>query len=163
MAATDPALGITAEFDPAQFRTAIRFAMQMGAPNRPEDRATFYFKSTGRTYTRDGIPLAEAPRTDRSGNPLDPDIEVHDQVPDPVQVDCAVKIERPGAYSEGPVGGMPETQAIVTVLDQDYDTIKDATEMRYGGDRFRFGYQPQISGLFDVDVRQLVFIAVDEN
>lgn len=162
MATTDPNLGLSVAFDSEGFRQAIRFAMQMGAAPNPALRPTFVFPSTGRTFTKDGVTLDPATvRTDREGNPLDPTIR---GTPTPgvrKQVDCAIEIVRADA-NEIPVGNFRQTKAVVTLLDEEYEQVKGCRELVYNGDRYVFGYEPEVVGLFDVGTFTMIFYAVDE-
>lgn len=163
MADTDPSLGITADFPSDDFRSAVRFAMQMGAPPDPTLRGTFVFASTGRTYSKDGDPLdAEDVRLDRNGVPLDPEVSVTETLPVKKQVDCAIEITRADA-DELPVGNFRQTKAVVTLLDQEHEQVKGCRDLVYNGDRYRFGYEPETDGMFDVGVFTMIFYALDEN
>jgi hypothetical protein len=166
----DPALGISADFDGDQFRNAIRFAMQMGTPPEVGKRASFVFKSTGRTYWKDaGVDDAGDPRTiqqmsprlDRDGKPLDPTIQVINTAPVIKTVDCVVEITRADA-DELPVGNFRPTKATVTLLDEQYDQVKGCRELLFNGDRYLYGYEPEGLGLFDVGVNTIIFYATDE-
>jgi hypothetical protein len=64
---------------------------------------------------------------------------------------------------ELPVGNFRPVKAVVTVLDVDYLLIQDCRELRYNGDRYGYGYEPDDNGLFGVDVHQIVFYALDES
>lgn len=165
MAIPDPALGIAATFDADRFRSAIRFAMQMGAPPDTALQAVFVFPTTGRTYFQGDatVPLDPATvRLDRDRKPLDPNIRAVDAPPRKVKVDCAVEIVRADA-NEIPVGKFLPTKAVVTVLDEEYEQIKGCRELIYNADRYLFGYEPDALGLFDVGTFTLIFYALDEN
>jgi hypothetical protein len=160
MAQPNPSLGITTSFDATQFRNAVRFAMQMGAPPTPDLRALFMFPSTGRTYVKNGSPVTN-PRTDRDGVPLDPEIQMVDAPGSEVAVDCAVEIS-PADPEELPVGQFRPTKAEVTLLDVDFAQVDGCKELRYNGDRYAFGYETHGLGMFDVGVHVLTFYALDE-
>jgi hypothetical protein len=156
----NPALGISADFDGDQFRNAIRFAMQMGTPPEVGKRASFVFKSAGRTYWKDGVEQI-SPRLDRDGKPLDPTIQVINTAPVVKTVDCAVEIVRADA-DELPVGNFRPTKAVVTLLDEQYDQVKGCRELLFNGDRYLYGYEPEGLGLFDVGINTMIFYATDE-
>jgi hypothetical protein len=161
MVRPDPALGISADFDGDQFRDSIRFAMQMGTPPEVGKRASFVFKSTGRTYRKGGQELASPPRLDRDGKPLDPNVEVINIPPVIKIVDCAVEVVRADA-DELPVGNFRLTKAVVTLLDEQYDQVKGCRELLFNGDRYLYGYEPEGLGLFDVGINTMIFYATDE-
>jgi hypothetical protein len=157
----NPGLGISADFDGDQFRRAIQFAMQMGAPPDVDKQAVFVFKPTSRTYWKNGVQLGTAPRLDRDGKPLDPKIQVRVVEAATKKVDCAVEIVRADA-EELPVGTFRQTKAIVTLLDEQYDQVKGCTELVFNGDRYRYGYEPEGLGLFSVGINTMIFYPVEE-
>lgn len=166
MATPDADLGIAANFQAQEFRNAVRFSMQMGAPTNPAKRAQFIKRSSVRTYWKDGIQLAGPPAMGRQGEPLDPDVEVRVAAPTIVtDVDVAIEISpaRSDELPASPVGNFTTTKAEVTVLDVDYVKIDGFREMLYNGDTYLFGYEGQLNGLFGVDVHTLLFFALDEN
>lgn len=168
MVTPDPSLGISGSFDADLFRNAAKFAMQMGVNPDPTKSAIFLKKASGRTYWKNDVQLVSPPRLDRDGKPLDPDIEVR-QTPDvrivvgkgDGEVDVALEVDRADA-EELPVGTFRPTKVVVTALDVDYEIIKDCYEMIYNGDRYKFGYEPESTGLFEVGVYTLVYYALDE-
>lgn len=159
----DASLGIAANFPADDFRSAIRFAMEMGAPPAVALRPTFVFASGERAFRKNGVVLAASDvRLDQSGRPLDPEIET---VPTPgvrKQVDCAIEITRADA-NELPVGNFRPTKAIVTLLDDEHEQVKGCRELIYNGDRYLYGYEPDALGMFSVGVFTMIFFAVDEN
>ena len=162
MVQPDPSLGISADFDSAGFRQAIKFAMQMGTNPNPDRRPIFVKRSSSVTYWKGGIQLGTPPRMDRDGVPLDPDIEVR-RVPDEhLEVDCAIEVVRAEA-EELPVGNFRPTKVVATLLDAEYEVVKECREMLYNGDRYIFGYEPESNGLFDVGVYTMIFYAKDES
>ena len=162
MATPDASLGIGADFDADAFRTAIRFAMQMGSPPDEDRQAVFVFKSSGRSYWKDGVELDDPPRVDRDGKPLDPTIEVREVPGRREKVDCAIEILRADA-DELPVGNFRPTKAVVTLLDQEYAKIEGCRELLYNADRYLYGYEPEAPGLFDVGTHTIIFYALDES
>lgn len=158
----NPALGFSADFDGDQFRRAIRFAMEMGISPDEDKKPLFVFRSASRTYWKAGVQLATTPRLDRDGKPLDPTIKVVESPRQTKQVDCAVELDQADA-EELPVGNFRPTKAIVTLLDTEYEQVKDARELVYNGDRYVYGYEPVGLGLFDVGVNQIIYYAIDES
>lgn len=164
----NPDLGIDAGFDPAEFRRSIHFAMQMGTPPDPDKRPKFLKKSTSRTYWQNGVQLGSTPRLDRDGKPLDPTIEVRRgatteyKMPDDSAVDCAIEVARADS-DELPVGNFRPTKIVVTLLDDEYEVVRECRELIYNGDRYQFGYEPEAYGLFSVGVHTMIFYAIDES
>jgi hypothetical protein len=46
---------------------------------------------------------------------------------------------------ELPVGNFRPTKVVVTLLDDDYQAVKNARRLRYNGDEYLFGYEPEAS------------------
>lgn len=161
MVTPDSSLGISASFDSVQFRNAVKFAMQMGSPPEADKQVVFIKKATSQTYWKDDVQVMN-PRLDRDRLPLDPEIEVRAADDEEIQVDCAIEITRADA-DEIAVGSFRPTKAVVTLLDVDYEQVVGAQEIRYNGDIYRFGYEPEGLGLFDVGVNTMIFYSVQES
>lgn len=167
-----PNIGIDGtSFDEAGFRSAIKGAMQMGTHPDPDRRPKFMRKGGGKTYWKDGVQLATPPRMGRTGEPLDPEVEVRVAPPTFITTpdvgtatscDCAVEVELADA-DELPVGNFRRTKAVVTFLDVDYAKITGCKEMIYNGDRYLYGYEPEAPGLFGVGVHTIIWYALDES
>lgn len=154
--------GLPVNFDEVAFRNAIAFSMQMGRPNDPARKPVFLKKSaTPVTYEKNGLPVP-APRMGRSGEPLDPEIRVVKAPPQEIEVDCAIEVEDVKA-DDLPVGNFKPVKVTVTVLDTEYVKLAGVKEMRYNGDLYMKDHEPEVDGLFGVDVHMLVFFAVDES
>lgn len=139
---TDSTFG--AGFDGDNFRSIITQTMLMGAPNRVEQKATFYFEGK-----------AEYEVTDPTGLPYDlsADVVSDDLLRDPVVANCAVEfVDRASAVT--PVGNFDTPRATVTMLDVEYATVAGATSVKLGGDMYDIRYVTVV-GLFDVDVFEL--------
>jgi hypothetical protein len=137
----DSAFG--AGFNPDVFRQAITSVMQMGKPPETARQATFVFASASRTYvTKSGATLTTPPRLDRDGRPFDPTIKVVEVPGNEKQVDCAIEISRDSTAQEGPIGTFRRTIATVTLLDEQYALVKGCRELRFNGDRYVYGYEP---------------------
>ena len=158
MAGSDP------RFPKERFKEGIRFAMGMGAPVRPEDRATFHFREE-RVYP-------EGTRLDQEGKPLNPSIRAEYVRPDPLTLDhVAIEHER-ATPEELPVGVRIPTRVVITMLEEEYQKIKDraaeggeefAYEVELGGDHYRIGYRPTPMAIFDAGVHQIVCYAMEES
>lgn len=176
MAGSDP------RFNEAQFRDGIHFAMRMGAATWPEGKAgvTFHFKAK-RSYQFPNGSAYSGP-WDQEGRPLHPDVKTVLVRPQPLTIEeVAVEFEdaRP---EELPVGVKIPTRVVLTMLDSEYQAIKDrAATVVIGGvqqqtgeefaheieladtDRYRIAYRKAPLALFGVGVRQLVAYALEES
>lgn len=146
--------GTNEAFDAGTFRDSIRFAMTMGAPNAVNDRATFIFPKT-RTFPT-GTSL------DSEGEPFDPTIAPVIVQPPSVQVPIAFEFKKEASPEEVPVGSFRNTRIEITILDEDYETIKEAEEVMLGGDTYLIAYVKPPLGLFDVTIYQMIAYARDE-
>lgn len=160
MATPDGSLGINASFDADQFRSAIKFAMQMGSPPDSDKQVYFISKSSAATYFKNGFEVTGI-RLDRDKMPLDPDVEVRTAADVEIQVDCAIEVVRADT-NEIPVGNFGDTKAVVTLLDVDYEQVKDCQEIRFNGDIYQRGYEPDGLGLFDVGINTIIYYALQE-
>lgn len=138
MAGTIPGL------DPQVFRDNIHFAMNMGLPPDPAQRPTFHFRAV-KTYPAGTL-------LDSEGTPLDPRVAATISAPDPVQVPCAVEFQTTRNDDESLVGTFRQTAASITLLDVDYDVVKDAIEVALNGNRFNIGYLEPPIGMGEVTV-----------
>lgn len=156
--------GTDRRFPRQRFEESIKFAMRMGSPVRPEDRATFHFK-VKRVYP-------SGTRLDQEGKPLNPSIRAEYVTPDPLVLEeVAVEFEK-ASPDELPVGVRIPTRVVITLLDEQYQAIKAraaegseefAYEVELGQDRYRIGYRPAPMALFDSGVHQLVAYAMEES
>ncbi len=139
---TDSTFG--AGFDADNFRSVITQTMLMGAPNKEEHQATFYFEGK-----------AEYAVTDPTGLPYDLSASVvsSDGLRDPVTATCAVEfVDRASTIT--PVGTFDSPRATLTMLDNEYALIEGATAVKLGGDMYDIRYVT-VGGLFGVDVFEL--------
>lgn len=148
---TDPR---AAGFDAAAFRDAIKFAMNMGAPEDTSERVTFRWKTVktynqadphGNPYNRRATPVSTTTHAD-------------------VQIDCAVEfIPRASLGTGTPVGDFETPRAIITVLDEDYPSVEGADEVLMGGNVYRIDYVQPPVGLFSVTIYQIHVSAESES
>lgn len=139
----DPIIG----FDPDVFRTNIHFAMQLGLPQKVEDRPTFYFREV-REFPPGTI-------LDSEGSPLDPRIAPVVTATDPVQVPCAVEFSADRTDNENLVGTFRDTKVTLTLLDVDYEKVKNAIEVALGQTRYNISFSAPPIGLGQATVYQL--------
>lgn len=161
MGTPDPALGIAVNFPEERVRKALHFAMQMGSPNDQTRQVRFIRRGSTLSYQdADGYPV-DNPRVDRDGRPLSPDIRLVQNNDQDLNVDCAIEIT-PADADELPVGDFRPVKAEVTLHDTEYAEVAGCNEILYNGDRYRFGYEPEIPSLFGIDFHVLIFYALDE-
>lgn len=137
--------GTASGFSSGDFRTAIRFAMNMGAPTDPTLQVIFLFPEVD-VFTPQ----------DPSAHPYDWSSAVPTRVvsaPRQVTVPAAVSYGGPPLVEGTPVGQFDQEKITLTLLDQDYALVRGATEVLIGGVHYIIdppGAMPQ--GLFDVTV-----------
>lgn len=158
MAGSDP------RFSAGKFREAITFAMRMGSPTRPEDRATFHFRKK-RVYP-------PGTKLDQEGKPLNPSIRATYEGPEDLMLKEVAVEHQDASPDELPVGTRIPTRVVLTMLDEEYNLIKEraaegdeefAIDVSLGGDRYRIGYRRPPMALFDAGVRQVVCYAIEES
>lgn len=144
MAGTNP------QFNGANFRTQIRFAMNMGAPVNAPDRATFRWlhhktyaiqDPTTAPYSWDASPATDVSHPD-------------------VQVPVAVQL---GSVSpqQTDLGTFNPSKATLTVLDEDYALVEGADLVLLGQVVYEIdGVRPP-EGLFDVTIYTIDLRAVE--
>lgn len=156
MAGTDP------RFDPAKFRTAIKFVMHMGAPEDTNQRVTFRW-TVDNTYAK----------KDSGGSPFNwTESPAVSDAPDDVQVDCAVSFAgaKAGGSRTAPdgtaVGEFDTTHGVITLLDVDYAQIfsdgRRADLVIIDSDTYEIQYVAAPYALFGVTVFDLHIASVDE-
>jgi hypothetical protein len=139
------------DFDAASFRDAIRFVYTMAAAPVSEDQVYFHFESV----------LVYNVPVDQDGRPFDPDATVVRTTPTAVQVPCAVEYvdaeNQPTSF-----GLLSPSKVKITLLDQDYALVKDAIYVVIAGDRYNYRRTFPPSGLFDVGLFDMLFVAENE-
>jgi hypothetical protein len=143
--------GTNAGFNPGEFRSAIRFVYDMAAPVIVEEQATFYGPST----------LVYTGSVDDDEVPFDPSTTVVRMSATGIKVPCGVEYQD----SEGqPVvfGTVTPSKLALTLLDEDYQLVRDATYVVIGGERYLYARTQPPSGLFDVGLYVMRFRAENE-
>lgn len=155
--------GTDSRFDASRFRTAIKFAMRMGAPEDTSKRVTFHW-TADHTYSKqdsghDPFSWTSTPATT--------------DAPDDVQVDCAVSFagSKSGGSRTAPdgtaVGEFDTTHGVVTLLDVDYAQIfsgsRRADQVVIDGDTYDIQYVAAPYALFEVTVYDLHIASIDEH
>src|SRR3954451_15640230 len=142
--------GRNSGFDARAFRQNIRFVMQMGAPPIDGEQATFYFPSQ----------LVYNANTDQDDVPFDPNATVTRVTPTPVKVPCAVEYKDANGELTG-LGVITPSKASITLLDEDYEKVKGCSYVALRGEKFTYRSTEFPTGLFDVGVYVMHFVAED--
>ena len=140
MAGTNPG------FSAAAFNAGIHAAMSMAAPLAVGDRAAFHFKPT----------LAVPPAAAADGVPYNPTDIPTRTTPAPITVPCVV--EQGGSTATATRMGYMSTSTVrITLLEDDYQSVKDALFVVIAGDRFDYVSTDTPAGLFDAQVWTMHF------
>jgi hypothetical protein len=151
MARPDPSYGIGYQFNADKFRSAIRFVFEMGESPDEDRQVWFHFADTV-SFSGPG---------DGESVPFNPSESIVRTSPVPIQRPCDVEFTK--ASDEPTAFGVVVPAKIkVTLLDQDYEDVKDATFIMVNGDRYLRHYEPPAFGLFEVGLHEMVFIAENE-
>ncbi len=144
--------GAPSGFNAAEFREAITFAMTMGTPNNPSERATFRWSASSQFEKQDSV--------NRPYNWTAPALVVA-QKPD-VQVPVAVKFSGSGSGTSNNVGGFDSARAILTLLDEDFIKVAGANMVLLGENVYEVRYVEPPVGLFEVTVYKIHVEALNE-
>lgn len=147
-------------FDEAGFRDAIEQTMLMGMPPDPADQLTWHWRRTREYDPQDRIKKpydwTETPVVDQPGNPDEPD--------GTLIVTYALEFQPRNYASGGSVLGTFNTsRAVVTLLDTEYEKVKDADFCTIGTSAYEIDYAGPAMGLFAVAVHQVYLTARDES
>lgn len=143
-----------AGFDADLFRSKIRDTMLMGMPTATPQGAIFR-RHEQRTYAVE----------DPDRNPYEwGETPTSETTFEDVQVPVAVEFSaRPAGSAQTVMGEFDVSRAILTLLDVDYELVKDADEVLLGGNRYRIQFTAPPIGLFSVTVYQIYAQALDES
>lgn len=134
--------GTDTGFDAAEFRTAIRFAMNMGSPNVTLEKTTFRWSKV-QTFN----PQDPAHRPYRWSESV-----VTDTTPaDVVMSNVAVEISPARTAASSDVGSFVPLRAELTMLDLDYALVRGADVVLMKGDSWQVT-AVTTQALFSVDV-----------
>lgn len=142
--------GQNSGFDARAFRQNIRFVMAMGAPPSEGEQATFYFPSQ----------LVYNANTDAEDVPFDPNATVTRVIPPSVRVPCAVEYKDVNGELTD-FGVITPSKASITLLDEDYAQVKGCAYVVLRGEKFAYRSTEYPTGLFDVGVYVMHFVAED--
>lgn len=140
-------------FDEARVLEGIKKAMGFGEPTRTEDKVTFYFNARS-------TPVGEV---DEEGVPFDPaDRVTNTREDEAVIVDCAVEYQDRAAQTET-FGVYIPARVILTLLDPDWQQVKDFSFVKAGGDIYhRSTVEPPVA-LGSIDVWSVICLAEGES
>ena len=140
-------------FDQARVLDGLRRAMGFGEPTRPEDKVTFYFNARSE---------ATGP-VDEDGIPFDPgDRTVNLREHDTKTVDCTVEYQDRAPKAET-FGVMVPARVILTLLDPDWQQVKDFAYVKAGGDIYhRSTVMPPVA-LGSIDIWSVICVAEGES
>lgn len=155
--------GTDRRFDATKFRSAIKFAMEMGFPDEVSKQITWHWNPV-RQYNK---------KLDASGMPFDLSQGNVNSEADitPMIVDCAVKFQPTGTTTR--VGGtalgiMDVANATATLLDVDYNALRQHGEGKFPDkavmdtDVYLVQLIGPPYGLFEVTIYDVYLQAIDE-
>lgn len=143
--------GTNSSFNADKFRTAIRFAMTLGTPPATGDQLTFHWNptvTTGAAKDGEGVPFDPAATITRSSRAA---------ITKPCAVEFVDAADEPTAF-----GLVIPSKVKVTLLDEDYNAVKDADFVVITGDKYVRSHEPPSLGLFDVGVHSVIYTAENE-
>ena len=144
---------IPPSFDEAMVLEGIRKAMGFGEPTRDEDKVTFFFNARS-------TPTGPV---DEDGVPFDPDERItNTREGESKVVDCVVEYQDRGVKAET-FGVVVPTRVILTLLDPDWQEVKDFAFVKAGGDVYwRSTVEPPVA-LGTIDVWSVICVAEGES
>lgn len=148
---TDPR---AAAFKIDEFRDAIRFAMNMGIPDKESERLTWKW-TTDKTYS--GADVVGKPYL---WNEAPDTTEEHDDVQIPVAVEFIARTT--GGVSNTPWGEIENPRLQVTILDEDYEKVVGSDVIEVDGSIYYIKFVSPPQGLFAGTIYTVHAIAEDE-
>ena len=141
-------------FNADAFRDGILFALNMATPQDEDQRVTFRWADR-----------KEYDVKDRTGKPYvwtqEPESVV---TKDDVQVPCAVQfVSRTTLAGQNAVADMDTSRAELTMLDEQYQLVKDADIVLIGTNEYKPDFVAPPSGLFGETIWTMFVSAVDES
>lgn len=135
------ATGAISGFDADDFRANIRLAMTVGLPPDSADQPTFVFPGE----------VTNTEPADQDDVPFDPDVRPTVAPPVSLKVPCAVEyVDNQGKVEN--FGLVVKSKVMLTLLDEDYETIRGFSYVVIGGDRFIYTKTETPLGLDSVGV-----------
>lgn len=130
-------------FDAARIVDGLHKAMGFGEATRAGDKATFYLRNP-QTYD------PADPPADMEGIPFDPDVR-RTATTRPVVVPCAIEYFDRGESAET-FGVLQPTKVKLTLLDPDYQRVKNFVYVAAGGDKYYYAKTEPPIALGSIDV-----------
>jgi hypothetical protein len=143
--------GTQTGFDAATFRSKIQFVFNMAATPDADRQLKFYFNDV----------VTYAGRKDGDAVPFDPTATVTRTSTDPVTVPCGIKVTKASEQNTA-FGGVLPTKVTCTLLDEDYDQVKDADYIVFDGEKYLKENTGAPTGLFDVGIYSMTFTAEND-
>ena len=149
MAIPDRSLGIGYQFNADKFRSAIRFVFEMETD--ADNQIMFHFTDV----------VHFVGPSDGDAVPFSPTETITRTTIAPIMAPCDVEFIQASDVSTA-FGVVIPTKLQVTLLDEDYQTVKDATFVTIGGERYIRDFERPSSALFQVALHIMTFIAENE-
>jgi hypothetical protein len=143
--------GTNPGFDSGAFRDAIHFVFDMASPPDDAQQVAFHFAPQ----------LIYTGSVDGESVPFDPDSTVQRVVPPPVKVLCGVEYFNETGERTA-FGEILPTRVETTLLDEDYAKVSTATFIVAGGDKYTYLKTKMPTGLFDVGLYTMSWIAEND-
>lgn len=143
--------GFNSGFNAGEFRSAIQFVYNMAAPPIPAEQATFYGPST----------LVYTGSVDDDELPFNPATTVVRTPATGVKVPCGIEYldvdGQPVVF-----GTVTPSKVVTTLLDEDYVKVKGSAYVVIAGEKYLYRRTEPPSGLFDVGLYALHWVAENE-
>jgi len=137
-------------FNADKFRAAIRFTFHMAADVQ-----------SGGPWFHFADELTNVTPAAGDHVPFNPNVAAAVVSRPAVQVVCGVAFVDVNARPT-PFGLMAATDLKITLLDQEWELVKDCVAVTLGGDTYEYRRTEPPGGLFDVGVYAMIFVAVSE-
>lgn len=141
---------------PQEVREGLRIAMRVGTPQEVQLRPRFWVPDL--SQGEEG-----APSSDAEDIPFDPAVPKPQEAGRFVEdVLCACGYQdRPGVQLDW--GVVLPARVTITILDEEYELVKDFSWVQLGGERFNYRSEMLPLGLGDVTVHQFSVVAEDKS
>jgi hypothetical protein len=140
-------------FDANAVRAGLRLAMQVGLPVMTADQPTFFMPTT---VTADG-----AHALDQQGTPFNAAYRPTRVQPAGIQVPCGIDY-KDAAGNLVAMGSVSSTGMVLTLLDEDYATVKGFAYCVVAGIRYNYQRVDRPQGLVSVGIYTVHVLADDE-
>jgi hypothetical protein len=144
-----------AGFNADTVRDAIQFAMQLGMPDKTNERVKFVFE-----------PVTTFDRQDPAGNPYEWTAPPATTTGEYREVEVPVAMEFISRTSQGrdtTMGYLLPSHVEIYIMDIHIDEVKDANYVLIDDDRYQITAWPPPIGLFDFTLYPALLEAVDES